>query len=491
MPASPALYKKVIRQFRLNLPRHGLVPFPMQTFQEEWIDTCFSRTYDEDEQRWVRDKREVIIGVGRKNAKTETTAAIALANMLIDSPPDGLIVLAAAKREQAALLLNACKRFVSNSMIGGRPLSDFIKIRRDHLYFPEKNVVLKTIAAEAQKEHGLNPHLVIVDEGHATLETSRELYDTLLTAQGVREDPLAIIITTAGPAPKGPMYELYQYGCDVRDGKRPADPAFGFIWHEAARDAAIDDLDAWRAANPAFDSFPNFERNARRIIQAVLSGRMPEFMARRLHLNQWTFAAERWLPFEKVDACGGTPIIPPGAKIVIGLDAALRRDTFAVAFVHVEERGEEKSLAHLRVKHFTPAREGEYIDHEEIVTYVLGLAALYDVEKVVYDPAFMQLVANALSERVPVEPFPQSAERMERATETFWRLFTHEQVRHGNDPDFLEHLAALAVKPTERGVRMSKMKAKMPTDLAIAAALALDTALGDESDGAGFIALLV
>lgn len=492
MASSPARYKACIRSFSLFIEDlGGLVPFPLQNFQEGWIDIVFNREWNEEKQRWQRPVREAVIGVGRKNAKTETIAAIALANMILDAPQHGLIVLAAAKRDQAALLLAAAKRLVWNSKIQGQPLSKFIKVRRDHLYFPERDVTLKTIAADAQKEHGLNPHLFIVDEGHATLETSRELYDTLLTAQGARQDPLAIIITTAGPAPRGPMHDLYVYGKEIQRGSREPDPNFAFIWHEAEPDAKIDDLNAWRDANPAFDVFPNFRENAEKTIKAVLAGRMPEFMARRLHLNQWTYAAERWLPYTKVEACGGTPEIPEGARVTIGIDAAVRKDTFAVVMVYSESREGQPPLAHVKCKRFVPGYEGGYIDPDEVVTYILGLAARYNVDKVVFDPAYMQLVRNQLGERgLTMEEFPQSASRMTRATEVFWQRFTQELVRHGNDPFLLDHIAALAIKPTESGARMSKLKAMMPTDLAVALAMALDSLYGDEPEGDAFAFLV-
>jgi phage terminase large subunit-like protein len=68
---------------------------------------------------------------------------------------------------------------------------------------------------------------------------------------------------------------------------------------------------------------------------------------------------------------------------------------------------------------------------------------------------------------------------MERATETFQRLFIDERVRHGGDPLLLEQISSIATKPTERGVRMTK-RGSMPVDMAVALAMALDDALGGE-----------
>jgi hypothetical protein len=52
-----------------------------------------------------------------------------------------------------------------------------------------------------------------------------------------------------------------------------------------------------------------------------------------------------------------------------------------------------------------------------------------------YDPAYMGLLASSSQgPRVPMEPFPQSPEKMTRATETLQRLVLDERLAHGNDP---------------------------------------------------------
>jgi phage terminase large subunit-like protein len=483
--ASPEQVRRFIRHLTTTSGRYAGKPFDLKPFQEQWVDLMFER----DPATKQRIKREIVLGVGRKNGKTELMAAIALALLVVEREPGGLVIGAAAKRDQAALMLNVAKRMVLNSSIGGTPLSNFLQVRRDHIYFPELDATYKTIAAEAQKEHGLNPHAFIVDEGHATLESTRELYDTLLTAQGARDNPLAVTITTAGPAPRGPMYELYKYGREVNQGIRN-DPEFGMLWYEAEPDAAVDDPKAWADANPALGMFlrTEFLESASK---AVISGKAPEFMFRRLHLNQWTTAGERWLPYAKVMAASGAPDIPDGAQVFLAIDAAIKRDTMAVAMVYVKDEVHQDpetlilstvQVAHVKVRRFVPDTDNGYIDPREVELYILGLCELYTPTKISYDPAYMGLLARALAERgLPVEPFPQSPQRMERATETFQRLFLDERIKHGGDKILLEQIASIETKPTERGVRISKAKSMMPVDMAVALAMALDDALGDES----------
>lgn len=475
---------------KLTKGKWAASPFLLDAWQQVIIRKILSLT-PEGRRRY----REVILGMARKNGKTELTAAICLALLILDEEPGGEVIGAAAKRDQARLILEAAKRMVWYGSIGGRPLSDFLKVQRDHIYFPETDSIFRVIAAEAQKEHGSNPHAFVVDEGHAALETSRELYDTLLTAQGTRDNPLGIIITTAGPVPSGPMHDLYKYGKEIESGLRN-DPEFCFIWYEADPGADVDDPRAWEAANPGLekrDGSGGFVRRAflEKAARDVIEGKSPEFMFRRLHLNQWTTATERWLPYQKWKACGKVPAIPDGAPIYVAMDAALKRDSFAVVWAWVESGGgwteTEDGLAipadvvHVRCKVFTPDREGAYIDPLDVETYVLGLAQMHPIQEVCYDPAYMQLIASSLADRgLPMEPFPQSAERMTTATETLQRVVIDERLRHGDDPVLNEQIASIAIAPTERGVRISKRKSTLRIDAAVALSMVLARALGED-----------
>lgn len=452
-----------------------------------------------------RTLNEFLLGVARKNGKTELIAALALVFLVLDDEPGGEVAVAAGKRDQARILFNAAGKMVKTSRTSsGKPFTDFLVVRRDHIYFPELDAKLYPVSADAQNEQGLNPHVAIVDELHVAAQSNRDLYDALQTAQGARENPLLLSMTTAGPMPTGPCYDLYKYGMEIASGVR-SDSNFGMRWWQAPNDCAIDDPEAWALANPALDKFL-YRSFLEKAAQAVLDGRRPEYTFRRLHLNNWTTAVERWLPFARWEACGKDPVIfPEGCPVYIGIDSALRRDTFGVALVHVTEEtregwrenaeglavpvSETVKVANVRVRRFVPAREGDYIDPAEVETYLLGIAAQHPILDVSYDPNYMGLLASALADRgMPMEPFPQTADRMGKATETWQRAVLDERIRHGNDPVLNSQMAATGTKTSgERGVRISKQKSGMAIDCVTAAAMAVDRAIGeDQADDFAF-----
>lgn len=423
---------------------------------------------------------------------SEIGAAIGLALLVCDKEPGGEVIMAAGKRDQARIMLDVAKRMVRFSKINGTPLEKFLTLRQDGIYFPELDGVLKVISADGEKEHGANPHAVIMDELHV-LGAKRDLWDAMETAQGARENPLLISFTTPGPAPIGIAYDEYRHARQVMAGVIN-DPTFLPVIFEADRDLDIDNPEAWRQANPSYPITPNEEWMEARA-KAVLDGRAPEYVFRRLQLSQWTSALERWLPRAKWEACGGPAVIPDGADVWVGIDAALKRDSFGVSLLYVERGWTEDEnglsipadIGHLKVWAFVPTEEGEYIDQEDVRTHIMGLAARYNIQKVSYDPAYMTLFAQQLEgSGLPIEPFPQSPERMMKATETFQRVVLNERLRHGNDRTIDEQVASLGIRESDRGVRISKSRSGGRIDAISAAVMCIEEAFGGEDEPQDF-----
>lgn len=479
-------------QLRLDKGKWAGQPLELMPWQVDFSNKLFAL-----DRQGRRKIQRALLGVARKNGKSGFGAALALTLLVCDGEAGGEVIGAAAKRDQARLIMETAKRMVRYSRINGRPLSDFLEIRRDAIYFPELDARYIVVSADGEREHGLNPSVVLIDEWHA-LGERRDLIDALITAQGAREDPLLIGFSTAGPAPKGSLYDEYRYAQQVNGGFIN-DPQFLGVWYEADKDLPIDSHEALAQANPSLGVTVSEDWLAKAAAD-VLSGRAPEYVFRRLHFNQWTSAMERWLSRAKWDECSEEPEFPEMSEIVIALDAALRRDSFGVAWVRKApgwqtdpETGltTPADVAHVRVRAFVPEEDGEYIDQEDVRTFVMGLANRYRVKKVLYDPAYMTLFAQQLADAgLPMEPFPQSGEKMVRATETFQRLVLQTRMRHGADRTLDEQLAGVAVSETDRGVRISKRKSADRIDTVIATIMACEAEFGEE-DSAEDFALLI
>jgi phage terminase large subunit-like protein len=142
---------------------------------------------------------------------------------------------------------------------------------------------------------------VVGDELHAWLGGGGEMYSVLETGCAARAQPIMLSITTAGHDQQTKCYELHKYAKDVRDG-RTHDPTFlpiifGLDEHEDWKDEAN-----WYKANPNLGVSLPVEYLKQQCLKAQ-NERSFENAFRRLHLDQWTSVATRWLSMDAWDAC--------------------------------------------------------------------------------------------------------------------------------------------------------------------------------------------
>jgi phage terminase large subunit-like protein len=460
MPADPRAVEWWVAQMRHSKGRWAGLPFDPRPWQRGLIRDLYALRPD-----GRRKHREALIGVGRKAGKSTMTAALALAGLVLDGERGGEVIGAAAKRDQARIILDEAKRMVKGSSIGGRKLSDFLVVRRDGIYYPELDATYKVVSADSEMEQGLNPHIVIIDELHVQREP--DLYEALSTAQGAREHPLLISITTAGAAKRGICWNRYQAGL------KGDDPEFFFRWWEAPAGCDLDDRAAWAAGNPGYPEVPD-----ERYLLGQLR-RTTEGAFRRLHLNQWTQQIERWLPADDWNATALPPDIPDGCEVVVIMDAAQSHDTFAVVHGRIDEHGDP----HAKLRVFTAEQGGGSIDYIEVENYVLALAMRYRVRFVGGDPAMLTLLAKRLQERgLAWEPISQAGEKMLMASELLQRVVLARALRRGDDWEWDEQMAGTAVRDTDRGVRISKGKSGGKNDAIIALAMLMFALLGGDVD---------
>lgn len=271
-----------------------------------------------------------LLGLPRKNGKSTLGSGIALYLLVADGEMGASVFSCAADRQQARLVFDEAKRMV----LADPDLASILTVYRDAIEFPKTQSVYRVLSADAALQQGLNPSACIFDEVH--VQRTSELWDALALGMGTREQPLMLGITTAGYDEESLLYRLYEYGRRVQSGEVD-DPTFWFKWWEPA-DRECDWLDpaVWREANPALGDFLHEER------LAADSRTTLENEFRRYHLNQWTRAANAWLPFGAWERCKEPALgLDPEVPLCVGIDLALRHDSIAVVCAQRQTVGEE------------------------------------------------------------------------------------------------------------------------------------------------------
>ena len=229
-----------------------------------------------------RKYRTCYIEIPRKNGKSNLTAAIALYLLLAENEAGAEIISAAGHRNQARIVFD-----IAAAMVGqNKSLASRCKTLQHAIYY--KNSFYKSISAEARTKHGFNCSAVLLDELHT--QPNRELYDVLTTSVAAREQPLVIMLTTAGHDRSSICWEQHEYARQVKEGSI-VDPTFLPVLYGA--DPADDWTQeaTWRKANPGFGTICKAEYFEQEVQKAK---NVPSYLNTflRLNLNIWTSAEQ-------------------------------------------------------------------------------------------------------------------------------------------------------------------------------------------------------
>ena len=295
----------------------------------------------------LRRFRTAYCAVPRKNGKSTLSAGIGLYLLVADGEQGAEIYSAATTRDQARIVFDEAKR-----MVGASPaLKRRVGILINNLHVAATASRFMPLSSDASSMDGLNVHGAIIDELHA--HRTRHVVDVLETATGARRQPLLFEITTAGydrhtrSASSTTTTRSRCWKASVQD-----DSWFAFI---AAADEGDDWTDpaVWRKANPNFGLSVKEDDLARKAEKAIaLPGAQNAF--RRMHLNEWTEQAERWIDLAAWDACAGPVDLEQlrGRPCFGGLDLSTTTDVTALAWVFPPE--DDDGLWQVLSRYFVP-----------------------------------------------------------------------------------------------------------------------------------------
>ena len=282
----------------------------------------------------------------RKNGKSTLSAGIGLYLLVADGEQGAEVYSAATTRDQARIVFDEAKRMVGSSPALRRRVGILI----NNLHVAASASRFMPLSSDASTMDGLNVHGAIIDELHA--HKTRHVVDVLETATGARRQPLLFEITTAGYDRHSICFEHHDYSIKVLEGVLQDDSWFAFI---AAADEDDDwtDPEVWRKANPNFGLSVKEDDLARKAEKAIaLPGAQNAF--RRMHLNEWTEQAERWIDMAAWDACDAPVDLEQlrGRPCFGGLDLSTTTDVTALAWVFPPE--DDDGLWQVLSRYFVP-----------------------------------------------------------------------------------------------------------------------------------------
>jgi phage terminase large subunit-like protein len=481
--------------------KHSKAPFAGQPFAlMDWQVDFAQRLYGTLTPDGRRQYRQALLYIPRKNGKTALAAALALYHLVADGKPGSEVYLAAGSRDQASICFNQARDFVrSNPTLNKRlRIIEYKKLIIDD----KTGSILKTLAADGGLAHGLNPTCVICDELHVWAnKRGREMWEALVTSFGGRDEPLLLMISTAGFDRASLFYEVYSHAKRVQENP-DLDPSFLPVLFETPIDDDWQDPATWYKSNPALGVFRSLEDMQTLADRAKQSPAL-ENSFRRLYLNQWTQSETVWIPAHRWDACNA-PVDPEklrGRECYGGLDLSTTTDLSAFVLVFPDDNdppgydvlpffwlpearttGDRQDVvdyrAWARAGHIK-LLPGDVLDQRLIKQDIQELAAAYRIREIAFDRwGATQLSVELQEEGAAMVSTGMGYASLSAPTKTLEEWALAGRLRHGGHPVLAWCVQNVVLEQDAAGnIKPSKARSKDRIDGVVALILAISRAM--------------
>ena len=353
-----------------------LAPRPIEL--ELWQKAMLSAIFGVVDGDGLRQFKEVLLVVARKNGKSKLGASIADYIWRVEGGYGSRVFCIAPKLDQADIIYNdiwqmvtldpeykAMKEYLSERDAHNKKVLDdsmLPKHRQTDLAVAGMNSTVKKIAFNAKKSDGFNPSLAICDE-IASWEGDKGLkqYEVMKSAMGARPEGLLLSCTTSGYINDSIYDELVKRSTRFLLGDSKETKLLPFLY-------MIDDIESWYDLNELRKSNPNlgvsvseaFMKEEAAIAEQSLS-KKAEFLTKYCCMKQNSSLA--LFDAQTIEAACGDPLDLEdfrGCYVVAGVD--LSRTTDLTAACIVAEKNEE---LYVFAKFFLPSEridEAQQID---------------------------------------------------------------------------------------------------------------------------------
>lgn len=248
-----------------------------------------------------RKYRELFLVVARKCGKTTLASGMGLYQLFADGEHGASVVSAATTREQAKLSWDEAKKMIKKSpALNSRARCLVGEILTD---FNDGN--FKPLASDSNTLDGLNPSAAIMDEV-AAWTNGKALYDVIVDGESAREEPLNIMITTAGTVREDIFDLLYEQSEKIINGYTDEsenayhDERFLPLIYELDSRAEWTDENCWIKANPSLDTIKSRDALRYKVQKAMQNPMLVKNLLCK-DFNIRETSSEAWLTFEQLN----------------------------------------------------------------------------------------------------------------------------------------------------------------------------------------------
>ncbi|MCV4233315.1 terminase large subunit [Virgibacillus sp. LDC1] len=273
----------------------GGKPIDLELWQKAFLAATFGFVHKID---GTRKYREVFLVVARKNGKSTIASGIGLYAQVADNEPGSEVYAVATKKDQAKLVWLEAKRMVKKSPV----LLKRIKPLVSELVSDWNDSSFKPLGSDSDTLDGLNVHCALLDEIHAWKD--KNLYDVIVDGTSAREQPLMVMITTAGTVREA-VYDLkYEEAEMVLNGYGDPDGYHDdrflpIIYELDDRNEWTDPL-KWKKSNPGLGTIKKIDQLQTKVNKAKANPSLIKNLLTK-DFNVRETSLESWLSFEELN----------------------------------------------------------------------------------------------------------------------------------------------------------------------------------------------
>lgn len=464
---------------------------------------------------WVHRKtgyrrfNKVYWQIARKNAKSQSAALIGTYETMAFLSKRGEtseVYCAATKSEQARIVYDEAVAMLD----GCKDLKDRYKVAYGKIKHIKTNSIMRPLSEEDKKTgDGLNPQCGIIDEYHAH-ETS-EMLDIVESGMGARQEPLLVIITTAGFNLNNPCYRVeYDLVSKILNPHIDftLDNYFAMICELDKNESAenifigdqkippgeliddVDDENAWKKANPIICSYPEGVEFLKKEVKEAQEA--PEKLRNLYtkHFNIWVKMAESgYMNMEKWAICKGEYPELRGKTCFCGGDLSAKLDLTSVGFeFFIDDKYYLKSHSFMPEDTFEQKRKtdkvpyelwvkdgwitltrGAIVDYREVRDYMINHSNEngWTIQEICMDPwGTTQISSDLIDKGFTVVEIVQGIKTLSEPTKNFREMVYQRRVVHDGNPVLTWAISNAIVDEVDRNqnIILNKKKSSQRID---------------------------
>lgn len=420
------------------------LPFILSDWQFFIVENIFGWYYKDTNKRVIKN---CYIEVARKQGKTALLSAIALYAMIADGENGAEIDCIANSRQQAKILFDTAANFADSI----DKKHKYIKPYRDKIKFDATKSFTQVLSSDAATLDGFNAYVFVEDELHAAKDS--KLYDVLKSSQGMRENPLAVCITSAGFNKFSFCYQMRNTCIEILSGIKEDDSQFAAIY-------CIDEGDDWTDPNVWIKSSPNMDITVTKeyleeqVTQAKNNPSL-EVGVRTKNFGEWCDTQDVWISNDFLLQCTDKIDLDMFKEqtAYVGVDLAAVSDLTAVSLMipyngkyyfttkyylpysALTDNSNSEIYKEWKRQGFLTVTPGNVTDYDYILTDLLKWNDNVYIGKIAYDSYnATQWAIDATTAGLPLEPYSQSLANFNKPTKEIERLIKMKRVVIDNNP---------------------------------------------------------